>query len=121
MKLVIDRSKWLRGEGANPSALLRSEDGKMCCLGFYGLACGAKPRDIRDVSAPADLAGRVFPGWLTRVDSDDGCDSIANSPDAAMLMNINDEIHMSDNQRERELSEIFARHGIDVEFVDGAP
>jgi hypothetical protein len=33
MKFVIDRSKWLRGEGTGDSFLLRPSDGKMCCVG----------------------------------------------------------------------------------------
>lgn len=33
-KLIIDRSRWLRGEGCDASYLLRPADNKMCCLGF---------------------------------------------------------------------------------------
>ena len=46
MKLVIDRATWLRGEGHEQSYLLRECDGKMCCLGFFALACGLHPERI---------------------------------------------------------------------------
>lgn len=49
LKLVIDRTKWWRGDGPAHSALLsRSEPsrGKMCCLGFLSLACGYRESEL---------------------------------------------------------------------------
>lgn len=49
MKLTIDRSKWLRGDPN--SMLLRPTDGRMCCLGFLGLALPVgKGRPIMAIS-----------------------------------------------------------------------
>lgn len=49
---TVKRSKWLRGEGHGNSYLLRPNDGKMCCLGFLGIACGAEKEDIFDNENP---------------------------------------------------------------------
>ena len=54
-KLIIDRSKWLRGEGPSRSYLLRAEDGKMCCLGFECLLRGQKEDDILLVKMPSAI------------------------------------------------------------------
>ena len=51
-KLVIDRSKWLRG--GSQSRLL-NESGSMCCLGFYCAAAGVPTVDMLNVPIPLDL------------------------------------------------------------------
>lgn len=55
MKVVIDRKRWLRGEGSSTSKLLRSSDGKMCCLGFVCIQAGASETDIMDISSPISI------------------------------------------------------------------
>jgi hypothetical protein len=45
LKVIVDRERWLRGEGSNASALYR-EDGKMCCMGFAAIAAGYKKSDL---------------------------------------------------------------------------
>lgn len=52
-KLVIDRQRWLRGETANKSYLLRLEDCKMCCLGFYCLMLGFTEEEIQNLTTPS--------------------------------------------------------------------
>jgi hypothetical protein len=64
MKLVIERKRWLRG--ADNSALLR-DDGLMCCLGFYGEACGIGSDDMLDTADPEECGTAVlsmWPAWL---------------------------------------------------------
>ena len=52
MKLIIDRAKWLRGEGADKSYLVRDSDQKMCCLGFYGCSLGIDPSAMNTERSP---------------------------------------------------------------------
>lgn len=52
MKLVIDRTRWQRGNPAGSSSLLNHKTGKMCCLGFYALAEGLTKYQIKDMSSP---------------------------------------------------------------------
>ena len=106
MKLVIDRSRWLHGEGANASYLLRETDGKMCCLGFLALQCGAVEDDIRASREPSEVSIE----WPERL-----------SEHATCLMIENDNIEDTDNEREAGLTTIFTKMGIEVEFVDGSP
>lgn len=55
LQVTVDRSKWLQGEGEEDSYLYRPDDGKMCCLGFVGLAAGLSEEIMADVSTPSGL------------------------------------------------------------------
>lgn len=48
MRFILDRKLWLRGGGGWMSRLLRSTDGKMCCLGQLALQCGLTREQIAD-------------------------------------------------------------------------
>lgn len=114
MKLTIDRTKWLRGEGGEESFLLRGSDKKMCCLGFYGLACGISENMLLNNRNPYALkkAGVEFPQhseWLFQNLPSGGY----VSTDCGRLMEINDSL-----ANEWEISEIFARNGVEVEFIN---
>jgi hypothetical protein len=122
MELVIDRSKWLRGEGGTQSYLMRRYDGKMCCLGFYCLACGLTERQIIDIQSPNTLMiGMNFDrpnllkdthgSWLIHTHD------TAISKVAADLMDLNDDQRLSEHKREQAITEIFARHDVTVTFV----
>jgi len=116
MKLVIDRSKWLRGEGDMQSRLIRPSDGKMCCLGFYGLALGVSRDAMLDRSTPAQAmrkGGDQFPPWTEAVQ---GLDEVNV---CARLMSENDTVELSAAERERRITELFALRGVEVVFVDG--
>jgi hypothetical protein len=47
MKFIIDRTKWLRGE--RDSKLLRSDDGKQCCIGQVCSQLKVDDSRLRDV------------------------------------------------------------------------
>lgn len=115
-KLVIDRSRWLRGEGGHTSALLRSVDRKMCCLGFLGLACGVPPDHMEGWADPSTASHPAWPLWI----SDDGGvtqqDHVVNE-----LVRLNDVEAIPDAEREACLARVFASHGVEVEFIDGDP
>jgi hypothetical protein len=66
LEVVIDRERWLRGEGSTQSFLLRPEDGRMCCIGFACLAADLKPEDIMGrktlAQATTSAVARSAPG-----------------------------------------------------------
>jgi hypothetical protein len=114
-RLTIDRQTWLRGEGFAKSFLLRPSDGKMCCLGFLG-------RDVCGLS-PEHLEGKKSPGFdfdlteeWTQVSS--LITYAFESIDLIKLMTINDDSSRSDSQREVALTDIFAKHDIQVKFIN---
>lgn len=125
-KLVIDRSKWHRGEGSQGSALLRIGDEKMCCLGFYALASGFSKEEIR---------GRHYPDSLERPWA---CAILKSEADPANTCRLeafhdtpvvctelgrkaawhNDRSDISGEEREAELTALFAENGVEVEFIN---
>jgi hypothetical protein len=114
MKFTIDRSKWQRGPGE--SRLLNSH-GKMCCLGFYGEACGVPTDDLFGLAYPSEVrrSSHLLPTWLE--DSDDVAELIClNDADPTDEEDVSDEA-----DRERRIAAIFAKHGVEVEFIDGTP
>ena len=121
MKLTIDRQKWLRGEGSEDSFLLR-HDGKMCCLGFYSLACGLKPENIEGMSTvdeAIDKNGLCQPNevaWL--IDRNNSKRVFNSSAIANTLMCVNDDVEVRDARREDSIAEIFAEYGVEVEFIN---
>lgn len=117
-KLVIDRTRWLRGE--SQGVLLRARDGKMCCLGFEAIRRGCTEDEIAGVTTPAYLSKdnphiKLFTD-LSLVDErglpyDDNalCESLTATNDAGDL---------SDAARESRITELFAEIDIEVEFVN---
>lgn len=113
-KLVIDRTKWLRGEGADESRLRRERDGKMCCLGFYSIACGFSEEQITGVHYPVGLRNIEVPfpeemQW-----------TLQNAPNlAGKLAQINDFGQDEDeNTREAKIIDRFAAVDVEVEFIN---
>lgn len=128
MKLIVDRTKWLRGEGSDVSRLLRPSDGKMCCLGFVCLAFGMNAQSITNVATPSSVADAKRIGlnkdhsdvpealrWLLK---ERAGESIRDSDDCAELMRCNDLIVESNEWREAGITKIFKDHDIEVEFVN---
>lgn len=119
-KLVIDRSKWARG-GVNGDAMLLNSQGNMCCLGFACLAVGLSTHDISGHGVPEDLA------YSLTVDDDPGVGRIFLSEDhedkwrdnvhVDKAVGINDNVEITDADREELLKPVLAQLGFDVEFV----
>lgn len=61
MHFTVDRSKWLHGEGAAFSQLLRPSDEKMCCLGFRAIQSGASRSDLLGLGTPRSCLLRNIP------------------------------------------------------------
>lgn len=116
MKVTIDRKTWLRGEGATKSALLRTEDGKKCCLGFYANSCGLDDESILGEKTLQSLNDKEAKPKLPEVDN---CV-------IALLMSTNDSIgydinygkELNARERESRIKELFFRIGVEVEFIN---
>lgn len=116
-KFVVYRDKWLRGDPFN-SAMLDANGGR-CCLGFYCKALGIADEHQIDMLTPRKVArdsGLALPEWLV---VPDGSISFRNSMIAESLMTLNDSSSLTDAEREATIVEIFAEHGVVVEFRDG--
>lgn len=135
MKLVIDRSRWLRGE-KDGGRLLRPTDQKMCCLGFFALACGLSKADIDDHGEPQEPFEHnrtlIVPDVLkpmvdteTEEDWDEDGEptektNYSASNLAAKLMAANDDNDRPESDREAEIARLFSTAGVEVAFVDDA-
>jgi len=108
--LVIDRSRWLRGEGADKSFLHRPEDGKQCCLGFYLRSCRVPLRELRGAAIPSDL--ETVPSQAAWLDDGHG-----RSEECQRLMTVNDAYDLPDAEREEKIRKTFAEHKVKVRFV----
>jgi hypothetical protein len=131
MKLTIQRSKWYRGNEGTHSRLLISEAApptqrlKMCCLGFLAKALGASDDDIVNQTEPENCPS-VFKAGAPWLLYEEGERILINSEDAHTLIKLNDiPLHNrercllnSEEEREREISAIFAKHDVQVKFVD---
>lgn len=111
--VVVDRSRWYRGQSSKDSRLLR-EDGQMCCLGFACLALGASRDDIFNRSRPAQLTGSVARLFVS------GHGGIwTDATDAADAMRTNDDKFLDEPERERRIIGMGRRLGLAFVFVDG--
>lgn len=123
-KLVINRSKWYRGKSSG-SKLLR-EDGKMCCLGFFSLACGLSAGTILNMETP-DRIPSMMPNHLDEIpksyrflyqQNEEGGSYFTATPIAQEMMATNDSPVLSGEFREQHLKELFLQKDWEVEFVD---
>ena len=123
--LTIQRSKWLRG-AICPSLL--TEDGKMCCLGFFAQKCKIHKTKLYDIGTPQDIEYahkteliKKIPQLLTKVvESDpmyDYC-KYKNSDFTNAAIDINDDMEIIDEARESKLIKLFLKNGIKLNFVD---
>lgn len=117
MELTIERSRWLRGKQSQSGLLV---DGKMCCLGFLCKKLGATDESMEGISMPNDETCRfksTLPEWLQ---SDGifykGYELITN--DVELAAKHNDSANLSDHEREVLIADLFARHDIQVKFVE---
>jgi len=124
LKVIVDRKRWLRGEGATNSSLLRERDGKMCCLGFACLAAGHTEDEIRGRLIPSALAAPKVPGmeavkgfYSYGITLSGGARPI-ESDRMGEAMSINDNAYFMESVRESKLIAIFDDLGMELSFVD---
>lgn len=127
-KIIIDRKIWLHGKeqidntGNNrqkASMLHRPLDKKMCCIGIYLNQCGVTKKVLLgeydatsliddDIKLPEEAE------WLVTLGEYSPGNSFSNSStDARRLMAINDS-----TANERTIKKIFAKHDVEIEFID---
>lgn len=112
-ELVIDRSKW--GYGALLVTGTDGDDnvGKMCCLGFLSKACGYSDQDLMGKGYP-DCSWDMPHGFIL----ENRVVRAGRGPmyDAAK---INDDSGLTREEKEKQLTVLFAENGIVLTFVDG--
>jgi hypothetical protein len=138
-KLILKDSTWLRGRYShhNPaededdmelsSCLFRGSDGRMCCLGADAVRSGFTRRKIQGMPTPAAFLRLFEPGQLQgdqaayadrwTKESEYGIVRDYNSAGAGTLMDINDDIKITDEERVERMRPIFAEYGIELVFL----
>lgn len=111
LKLIIKRSKWLRGEDNWKSYLLRKDDKKMCCLGFLALKSGHTNKEVLNIQIPSEIQkDNKFPHNIIK---NGRCTKTCFS-----LMGVNDDGNIDEAKREYKLTKLFKRINIRAQFVD---
>ena len=125
-KVRIKRSKWLRGQRwgkhyplSGACTMMCDQDGNMCCLGFAAnQISGVTKNRMLETFAPSDVyRGKSF---LTKLDTRFTYTSrcVDNNQFAKRAMKINDNANYRETTREKKLITLFAKNGIELEFVD---
>lgn len=141
---TIDRSKWVRG-GKGGEACMLNKQGNMCCLGFYAKACGLTDDQLVSKNLPDDVVydsfldkGHLNKAWLANYQQKDTeivewkskLFKIENSPygfefDKKIAINtsicekladINDDVTLSESEREEKLISSFQKMDVKVKF-----
>src|SRR5687768_7332682 len=116
----INRKFWGRASTASGS-LLDVDTQLMCCLGFYGLACGLPKKRIANKCylSDAELSERLKKefAWLTNNASPISSDEIqlSNSLEVALAQINDSEVeYKRRDKKERLIKKFFANNGITV-------
>lgn len=119
-EFTVIRSKWT-GRDSNIlvdehgrrkihwSGLWNENTGDMCCLGFYGLACGYSKQN---------MAGRGMPCFGKKINTFFGGVTAGETDGARKAADINDSVTLTQSEKEEQLIALFAEHGITLNFVD---
>lgn len=119
MKLIIPRSRWLRGEGSHHSYLLRDFDRKMCCVGLLAEACGIEESELLDVkSIHVGHTGLVAGEAIAILERFVEPSSSLTPSTGSQIYAENDAEDMSEAYREQALTKLFHKIGVEVEFTD---
>ena len=118
--LIIDRAKWRTGgdsriQTGEGSTKLLNNDGFMCCLGFRCHQMGIPKKDLLGKGCPEQLANN----WTIPdlIDSVVGYDTDFTTT----AIEINDSDAITQEEREKEITEHFATIGVTVEFKGKYP
>lgn len=141
MEFVIDRTKWRCGgnngfttvnERGLGDTFLLNDEGYMCCLGHVALQCGLLREEISghsdygdfiSDSAEKDSLSKLTTCLLAHGEDQDTKSLLDELQVTAIA--INDDPKLSEEEREAELIEHFAKHGhtmrFEGEYVKSAP
>jgi hypothetical protein len=111
--LIINRAKWRTGgdsriQTGEGSTKLLNNDGFMCCLGFRCHQMGIPKKDLLGYLSPAGLSEN----WVIP----DLVDSAGDTDFTTTAVDINDDECITQEEREKEITEHFATIGVTVEF-----
>lgn len=120
-KIVIKRSKWVRGTGEGTTQLIptidgtRNRNGEMCCLGHVRCQLGIRNKSGAD--SPRECPSKKWPKKLQNVII--GARIMPTNSDLAFrLMELNDDETITNSDRETRLISYFKEAGLNVTFVD---
>ena len=125
----IDRTLWLRGE--KDSSLFRPADGKSCCVGLVCVALGVPKEKMAHVGTIDDLVVEftdVPKEFVIENEShhECNCDNCEEGDTRQYtekhylsdMYSINDDLATDDTHKETELVPLFAKVGLEVEFIN---
>ena len=131
MKFIINKENWRRGGPTQDKAewgstqLLNSQ-GKMCCLGFVCSQSGISDHNLFGNAEPAEVHPQFkdkIPFLVTLRDSSEDLsiqpvlEYLVDTSLAREAVSINDNPRLLDDKRIELLTELFAKHSIELEFV----
>lgn len=102
-EFVIKRSRWERGKGLGGGVFLNCSTKQQCCVGIFLSACGIPDAALCGLASD----NRLRFSFLSRM-----------TRELSPLYAVNDSHHLTDEQRETQLTELFAAKGIAVTFID---
>lgn len=121
MKLIIDRKKWNGGAEPSVSKLL-TDDGRMCCLGFYCLAVGKTEDEILGRTMPNMLMNKK--GLELLLDKSGASNDLVlklshvNDMDVNVYEGIEPTFNWTLSQREAKITKLFKQMDVEVEFIN---
>jgi len=115
----IDRKKWLRGklDFYNNNVLWCDKRQAGCCLGHVihqTMKCSWD--DLKGGGSPEDFYKK--PSLLTQYNESSNYIYLENNSLAQSAMLINDDVMCSDEDREKDLKDLFNSHGYNLEFYN---
>jgi len=119
LKVIVDRLKWIRGEGVKASFLLRPGDYKMCCMGFACEAAGISRENLLNKKVVTDVIdarceiSHPLHGFCSHLMVDAFDNTVAG-----IIYMINDNEALTDSKRESRLIELGRMVDIDFEFIN---
>jgi hypothetical protein len=102
---IVDRKTWMRGRKGD-GLMLVNQDGTKCCLGFLGEACGV----------PSEQLHHPMPFYLSPADQDK-YPSMTDVRNWYVFAVVNDDLDMTDPEREHKLQELAEKMGFTFKFV----
>lgn len=115
MKYIVDRQTWYRGKGSTYSKLLR-DDGLRCCIGHVGKQCGYADAELLRKATVSSIDVQIrFPEWMIIFPG-----SSSDSPRTPIeeCYVINDDIIITEEERESRLKALFEANGDEIEFIN---
>ena len=120
MKLTINRKRWYRGYRFG-SRLIREEDNKQCCLGFYGRALKIPAKKMVNVGGPSGVDPKYRSRWGKLLNEKGQatklCLDFYAANDAVGNGSIPREDY-SETKREKDITRLFKKLGVTVVFTN---